>query len=219
MSHEEREKHALVAKEKENLVLDASTQENQNSKVEVLMALHTLNGIYQENIRSYADSLHDQTLQIESAQNRLELLQKELIPHAKIEEDAQKEIDYELRTLERYTQEWNQIIVVIDALSQELQQLNHSSDERDTVLRGREENLNKLQKDIQSTELRLLEQELQKQNILQVIQPIQKEITHLELNIKQLTSQKRYIESAYLHHLTPTASSKQIEAKSDVIDV
>ena len=117
-------------------------------RAEVMMALNTLDSIYKENIKSYADSLHDSTRQIEEAQHQLEQLCKEIEPHTSTLVDIEKELDYELRTLERFTIEWNEATLIIQALTKELSQLNHSEAECGVIIKSRNDTLEKLQNNI-----------------------------------------------------------------------
>ena len=222
----------MMESKKTHNIVPVTTQksviENRNQmpfdamKAEVMMALNTLDGIYKENIKSYADSLHDCTRQIEDAQHQLEQLYKEIEPHTSTLTGIEKELDYELRTLERFTTEWSETTLVIQALTKELSQLNHSEVEREAVVKSRNDTLIKLQNSIDDTELKLLEHALEKQNIVLIIEPTEREITALELRIKKLESKKRYIEASHLHHLSPqgqTNKPTQLENKSDIIDV
>jgi chromosome segregation ATPase len=177
------------------------------AKTDVLIALNALDGIYKNNIRTYAEGLHACTQQIEDAKNRLEVLYKEIEPHSTTLLIHQKEIDFELRTLERFSQEWKESMLVIHALEKELSQLNHSKQAQEQILKNRQDTMNKLNNDIIETEIRLLKHELQKQNIVLLLEPTKREVTVLELHIKKLKSQKHYIESAYLHNLSPLPQS------------
>lgn len=191
-------------------------------KAEVMMALNTLDAIYKENIKSYAQTLHTYSCQIDDAKSQLDALNKEITPHKAILIETEKEIDYEMRTLERFTQEWSEISLVIEALKVELDQLNHSEDERENVVKSRYETLKILQKNIDDTELRLLEHALEKQNIVLLIEPIEREIHALELRMKQLESKKRYIETAHLHQISPQGNrptQAELENKSEIIDI
>ena len=191
----------------------SDTQPNaEQMKVQVAVALSTLDNLYKENINSYAQELHACTRKIENAQAQLEQLLNEKKPHTLACATVQKEIDYELRLLERLSQEWNQQSMVVYALESELSQLNHSAEERKQILKSRSETLEKLQSEIDDIELTLLEHELQKQNVLLIVEPIERHIVTLQQSIKELESEKRYIESSHLHQLSPSAKKPQVEA-------
>jgi len=180
-------------------------------KAEVVMALSHLDALYRQNIHAYAEKLHDYTRKIENAQNHLAQYYKEKEPYDNRLSMTQKEIDHLLLLLERLTQEWNQKSAVICELENELSQLNHSSKERKDILKGRNETIIKLESEIEDIELLVLEQELQKQNVLLEIEPLEREINALERSIKELESEKRYIEALHLHQISPSVqSSKKI---------
>jgi chromosome segregation ATPase len=192
------------------VVQKISTKKSNRSdqvKAEVTMALSTLDRLYKENISSYANELHACTHKIEKLQSRLALLLKEKEPHTATLQTYEKDIDYTLRLLERLTEVWSQKSLVIRELESELSQLNHSPKEREQILKSRNETLENLAIEIEDVELSLLEHELQKQNILLLMEPMEREIKTLEQSIKDLESEKRYIESAYLHQISPTSTS------------
>jgi len=178
-------------------------------KAQVTLALSTLETLYKENIHSYAQELHTYTRKIEDAYNQLDLLYRKKEPHANDLLSVEKDVDYELRLLEKLTEEWCQQSVVINELESELTHLEHTSKERNKILKNRNESLGKLHVEIEDIELSLLEHELQKQNILLIIEPIEREIITLEQSIKALESEKRYMEASHLHQLSPAIQSSK----------
>jgi len=176
---------------------------SEHLKAQVTMALSALDTLYKENISAYAQELHNYTREIENAHTQLIVLHKEKEPHTNALRSIEKEVDYTLRLLERLTEEWCQKSVVISELENELTHLKHTSKEREKILKNRNETLVKLHIEIEDTELLLLEHELQKQNILLLLEPIERKITTLEQSIKELESQKHYIETYRLHQLSP----------------
>ncbi|SFV70775.1 Myosin heavy chain [hydrothermal vent metagenome] len=197
----------------ENTSIDTSAVHNEpksvshHFKAEMAMALTALDTLYKENISAYANELHTRTHKIEKLQNHLDVLLKEKKPQTDRLQTHQHEIDYMLRLLERLTQEWTQKSLVIRELESELSQLNHSDKEREQILKTRNETLKNLTIEIEEIELSLLENELQKQNILLFLEPIEQEIKSLRETIKNLESEKRYIETTYLHKLSPSSAS------------
>jgi len=163
--------------------------------------------MYKKNISDYAEKLHTYTQEIENQKNQLALLLKEKAPHTTALLNIEKEVDYTLRLLERLTEGWCQKSVVITELDNELSHLNHTSDERKNILRERKQTLENLNTEIEDTELSLLEHELEKQNILLLLEPIERKIMALEQSIQSLESEKRYTEASQLHTLSPTMQS------------
>ncbi|WP_295421515.1 hypothetical protein [Sulfurovum sp.] len=182
---------------------------SEHVKAQVTMALSTLDTLYKENINAYAQELHACTRKIENARHQLELLYKEKEPHANALRLTEKEVDYALRLLERLTEEWCQKSAVISELESELTHLQHTSKERENILKNRNEALEKLHVEIEDIELSLLEHELQKQNILLLLEPIERKISTLEQSIRELESEKRYIEASHLHHLAPAIQNSK----------
>jgi len=177
--------------------------QSKDSHGQVVAAMHMLDAMYKKNISDYAEKLHTYTQEIENQKNQLALLLKEKAPHTTALLNIEKEVDYTLRLLERLTEGWCQKSVVITELDNELSHLNHTSDERKNILRERKQTLKNLNTEIEDTELSLLEHELEKQNILLLLEPIERQITTLEQNIQTLESEKRYIEASQLHTLSP----------------
>ncbi len=182
---------------------------SEQAKVQVAIALSALDTLYKENISAYAKELHNHTRKIENLHAQLLLLHKEKEPHANALLSTEKEVDYALRLLERLTEEWCQKSIVISELESELTHLEHTSKEREKILKNRNEILKKLQIEIEDIELSLLEHELQKQNMLLLLEPIERKITTLEQSIKKLESEKHYIESYHLHQLSPTIKNSK----------
>jgi len=185
----------------------AQSNTSHQLKAEVTMALSALDSLYKENISAYANEIHAYTHKIEKLQSRLEVLLKEKEPHTATLQTHQHDTDYTLRSLEKLTEEWTQQSLVITALENELKQLDHSPKEREQILKARNETLKSLTLEIENIELLLLEHELQRQNTLLFMEPIEREIKTLEQSIKDLESEKRYVESAYLHKISPSSQS------------
>ena len=178
-------------------------------KAEVTMALSTLDHMYKENIRSYAHELHSTTHELEKLQNKIHVLLEERAPHSATLETQEKDIDYTLRLLERLTQEWIQKSLIITELETEFKQLDQADEKHEHIISSRKSALKTVAFEIENTEITLLEHELQKQNILLLIEPIEREIKILEQSIKDLESQKRYVESTYLHQISPSRQDAQ----------
>ena len=171
------------------------------TKSDIALALMALDNTYKENIQNYANEIHSCTYHIEKLQNRLERLKKEYTPHLTTLEEYTQEVNHTLHLLEHLTQEWLQQSAVLTALKHELKD---SKELHISTIKHREVQLRQLDNEIADIEIKLLEQELQKQNLLLSIEPKQKEICSIEQSLKDLESKKRFIESTYLHHLTPT---------------
>jgi len=167
-------------------------------QAEITMALSSLDTHYKEKIADYADTLHQATHQLELLLAQQTHLQEEIHPHTKRSQEIEKEIEYNLRLLERLSTEYKEQAMIIEALQAE---------QTDSpTLQNRHERLHALDREIVTLELVVLNEELNHQNLLHILEPLQKEARILKEKIKALEAQKHYIESAYLHKLSPTST-------------
>ena len=201
----------LVPKQKHT---DLSANENNELTAQitaqVTMALSTLDSRYKENVANYAEELHACTHKIETARISLDLLEKEKEPHYNALLAVDKEIDHELRLLEHFTEQWIQKTVVVAELEMELKHLAERQ-ENEMMFKHRYEELKKLQHEISDLELMLLKDELEKENLLLKMEPLDHKIRALQKSVGELESKKQYIESSYLHRITQVMPSGQTQ--------
>jgi len=186
---------------------------------------HSLDSMYKDNIADYAKELHAYTHKIENATIELKLLQEQKAPHSNALFTLEKEVEYGLRMLEHLTEQWLRKTAVVIELKQEMNRLE-SLPEKDRLLQHRREDLDLMHEEIEDLELTLLKNELERQNLVLKIEPIDQKIRALEKKIKEYEAQKRYMESAHLHRITQVASMEQPqlpgtqkEENATVIDV
>jgi chromosome segregation ATPase len=175
---------------------------------QVTMALSTLDSRYKENVANYAQELHACTHKIETARISLELLRKEKEPHKNALLAVEKEIDHEMRMLEHFTELWIQKTLVVSVLEMELKERKEFQ-EKDRMFKYRHKELNNLQHEIGDLELILLKHELEKENILLKMEPIEQKMRTLQKSMQEFESKKRYIESSYLHRITQVIPPEQ----------
>jgi chromosome segregation ATPase len=195
-----------------NQVTDFPKTENNEissqTTAQVTMALSALDSRYKENVAAYAQELYSCTHKIETARITLDLIYKEKEPYSKGLLSLEKEIDHEIRMLEHFTEQWIQKTVVVTELENELKQLDQTK-ESDMMFQHRRNELKKLQEETEDLELTLLKNELEKQNLLLKLEPINHKIYAVQKNIRELESQKRYIESSHLHRITQVMPAQQ----------
>ncbi len=196
-----------IIKEPQELIDNQISTEN--SKVEVVTALSMLDNIYKGNINNYANQLHEFTYKIEQINAQLKPLYEALKPHQKSLEIIEKDIDYALRTLENLTEKWCQKYMIINELDSELSNLKHNLRERKKILQHRNKDIEDIDSEIEDIELPLLQNELEKQNILMLIEPINEKILEFKNSIKKIEAQKHYIESSQLHNLSSKHNQEQ----------
>jgi chromosome segregation ATPase len=190
-----------------------NTEENSSTyqahaTAQVAMALGALDSRYKENIADYAKELHAYTHKIENARIELKLLNEQKAPHSNALLSLEKEVEYGLRMLEHLTEQWLQKVAVVNGLEQEMKRMDVTMGS-DGVLQHRREDLKQLHDEIEDHELTLLKNELERQNLVLKIEPIDQKIRALEKKIQEYEAQKRYMESAHLHRITQVASMEQ----------
>jgi chromosome segregation ATPase len=177
------------------------------TKAHVAMALSALDSRYKENLATYADALHACIHHIETARIELEHLKEKRRPYREALLASEKEIDQEMRMLERLSEQYVQKDIVITELKKELASVEETPSQ--TSLPYRENELASLKKEIENLELLLLELELDRQNHLLLLEPIEQEIRAKEKHLRQLEAEKHYIESSHLHRITQVATEQQ----------
>ena len=175
----------------------------------VAMALGALDSRYKENIAAYAEELHECTHKIEVARIELEQLKREKEPYLSQLNDAEKEVGHEMHLLEHLNEQWIQKAFVLSELENELKHLSYSPQEGDTMIQSRYRETERLHQEIEDLEITILKRELDKQNLLLKIEPIDRKINLLLQKIQELQSRKHYIESSYLHQITQVAPAQR----------
>ena len=193
-----------------------SAQEHELSAqitAQVTMALSALDGHYKENIAAYADALHACVQEIEEARSDLAHLEASCVPHRTALERVEKEVDHAVRMLEYLNEQWIQKALVLSELESELTHLSYAPSEGDAMIERRQQELKRDLEEIENLELTLLQHELDKQNLLLVIEPIERKIAAVQKRITSLEAKKRYIESAHLHRITQVGTPLQLSSK------
>lgn len=181
---------------------DVSIREENRSQIalQVTAALATLDRRYRENIADYARTIHELTHEIEKQRIALKHLYEERKPYAEKIESLESETEASVKMLEYLTQEWIEEKRIVSALESELKALAKAH-ERKKILAGRNETLQRLSKKIEETEESLLEFELEKENLLLRIEPLNQKIKSAEKSLEELESAKRSIEASRLHDI------------------
>lgn len=179
------------------------------TKAHVAIALGVLDSRYKENLATYADALHLCIHHIETTRIELEHLKEKRKPYHEALLVSEKEIDHEVRMLERLSEQYVQKSVVITELKKELASIE-SADTQGS-LPYRESELASLDREIEDLELKILELELDRQNHQLSLEPIEQEIRAKEKYLRQLEAEKHYIESSHLHRITQVATQQQSE--------
>ena len=193
------------AKDTELTTEDNTSLHAARTQAHVAMALSVLDSRYKENLASYADELHECSHRIETARIELDMLKEKKKPYLDALIASEKEVDYEMRMLERLSEQFIQNTLVSVELEKELARMEKEESTQSSLLYRKDE-LNRLQREIEDLELSLLQHELERQNHKLALEPIEQQIRTQEKLLRELESEKRYIESSHLHRITQVAS-------------
>lgn len=174
---------------------------------ETIVALSMLDSKYRENVAAYAEALHACNHEIARVRVELEQLEKQKQPYAETIEISDREVDHQLRMLEHFSEEWIRKTEVASELAHELTLLKYDTEENSGTLRHREREIEALGEKIEALELTLLKQELERQNTLLKLEPIEQKIRAAERTLKELEAKKAYIESSHLHRIAQIGSA------------
>jgi len=183
----------------------------------VTMALGKMESAYKERVAAFADELHQLGAQIDKLTKEIELLEKAKEHDEQVVTLLDREIDSELKFLERQTDQLLRKAEVTAELQSELNTLRSSETEH--LLRSRHLILKELNREIEETEIILLQKELEKQNRELELEPKRQQIRTLQLQINELQAQKRYIESSGMHKLTQPALPTQSQTDTHTQEV
>ena len=195
--------------ETKDLSTSEKSEDSAHIAAQVTMALSTLDSRYKENVANYAQELHACTHKIETVRISLDLLLKEKEPHTRALSAVEKEVDHSLRMLAHFTEQWMQKTMVVSELEMELKRME-AFQEKETMFLHRREELKRLEHEIGDLELTLLKYELEKENLLLKMEPLDQKIRALQKSLGELESQKRYIEASHLHRITEITPEKQV---------
>ncbi|GEM_PF-2741572 len=213
-----------MAKEQTQHAL-TTAQENAQYEKEitqhVTMALGKMEHAYQARISAFADELHHLNAFIDKLTQEIQLLEEAKQDKEQAVDILTREIDSEMKFLERMTQQFLKKAEVTAELKSELSAIdNHESTH---LLRSRHLILKEFTKEIEETEITLLQKELEKQNRELELEPQRQQIRALKHQINELQAQKRYIESSGMHKLSshsalPAQTTQNPENGESVID-
>ena len=180
-------------------------------------AIDSIEKGYKERIAALADEIHKLDAQIEQLSKDAALLEEEKAPQEERVTQLDQEITAETKFLERLTEQLVKKAEVTAELKQELDRVQEPGSTH--LLHNRKLILKELQKEIEETEIQLIEKELERQNHLIEIEPKRQQIRALRMRINALQAQKRYIESSGMHRLSQPMLPTDTPAPSGTDDI
>jgi len=186
----------------------------------VAMALGEVEKGYKERIAAFAEELHALNGKIATVKDEISLIEKENEEKERALQQLRNEVDAEIKFLERMTDQLLKKAELLAALRRELADVDETK--RRGVIEAKQTVLIELKKEIEESEIALLQKELEAQNLRLELEPSRQHIRTLKLKISELEAQKRFLESAGTHRLTrpalASASSQETANDEEVID-
>lgn len=175
---------------------------------QVTMALSNIDRHYQKEINAYAEELQQQILETEKIKNSISTLQKSIEEEETVYENLKYDIHYEMRLLERLNERFIQDAKLLGALQSFTvpdEHASHFSEKKATLQYQLDE--------ILETERSLLQKELERQNRLQKLEPVRKEIETLRYKLKEIELEKHFLETTKIHQISQLRQIQQTDSQ------
>jgi len=196
------------------------TPTNPKEKIEHNLTLlaQKINNSYKEGISAYTETLSNYGLEIEALKNKIYTLHKAY----KVEEEQlkfiEKERDHEARFLQKLDDAFTQKVLVIHELNTQYASLMERS-EYTNVLKRKKNELQLFLDEIEEVEITLLQQELERINLLIILNPKRTKILQLQEDLKRLEREREYYSLTKLQQLPQLAiEPNQDEIPTEIIE-
>lgn len=189
---------------------------NDSQQGKTLQAMIELNQRYQEDTKHYAQEIQNFNLQIETLKNDIE----EAIEEKKEQEEecakVTSEIGFQSRIIAESNDAFHQAIASLDELEIEYKESMEAS-EYMHIVKKKKHALQKLLDNIEAQEAALLNYELERLNILELLAPKRKHVEQLQKQLKTLEQEKLHFESNQLQQVLQIPM--QTPSTVEVIDI
>ena len=200
-----------MADESQNII-----QVKPNATQQVTAAIREVEAQYTKGTQVYAERLRHYTLEINRLKAEVQVLQDDTQEELALLKPIEDSILYSTRLLERLNEAFTQKITLIDTLKDEYENVVDKQTQN-TIVDKQKKELYKILDEIEEQESQLLEDELQKLNILAILEPKQREIKELQKQINTLMLDKEHYETSKIMQI-PTLSMS-IEDEEEVVDI
>jgi chromosome segregation ATPase len=185
----------------------------------VALALGEVERGYKERVAAFAEELHALNGRLATLRDEVALIEKENEEKQRALQTARNETDAELKYLERLNAQFLKKAEHTAELARELADVDE--EKRTAAIETKHMLLRELLKEIEESEIALLQKELEAQNLQLELEPSQQRIRALKLEISELEAQKHFLESAGTHRLTgamlPSAETTE-EERSEIVE-
>lgn len=176
---------------------------------------------YAKGTQVYMESVRHYILHISKLKNKIKTLRDEIKPEEKMLRSLENDIIYSERVLARLNENFEKHISLFEVLDEEYSHIVEKSTQ-EKILSKKEEELRRLLDDIEELEVNLLNNELQKINLLATLEPKQAEVKQLLVQLKEVELEKEHFETTKLPSLNylPNMTQSIIEEnEEDIVDI
>ena len=186
-----------------------------NDTINVEAAVHATQELYRKGTSSYLQKLHDFTAQIDTLKSEMAEILSDLEEEKKRLQTIETEIEVQMRMLDRINRDIHSKIDTLISLKSVLKKENPEAFEK--LLDKETYTINALCDEAETMEIRLLETELNRLNIVEKITPLQEEFKKAERQLKKLEADKKAFEHLSIHDL-PQLALAQTDRKTESLD-
>lgn len=197
--------------------LTQTQNNNENIEQNLTLLAQKIDNSYKEGIQHYTEALTQFNLEIKALKNQIETLDNANKHEEEKLKILEKEIDYEERFLQKLNENFTQKVNSIDELKTQYSHLIQN-DEYNTILQKKINELQLALDEIEELEITLLQQELERVNLLILLNPKQQKILELKENLNKLELEQEYYALNKLQQLPQLAHENSNEIPVEIIE-
>jgi len=161
---------------------------------QVNQSLRDIEAYYTQSIQTYVEELSHYRVKLQKLTSDIEALKEEEQKNLILLRPIEDEVYYHQKQLDKLNQVFEQKIIYKETLDEDYEELLDAK-RKDVLHRKHKKELAQLLTEIEESETILLQQELQKINILASLEPIQQQIVQLENQYKETILDKEHYET------------------------
>ena len=195
--------------------LTPTTKHEDKSEQHLALLAQKIDNTYKEGMYIYSEKLSQYALEIENIKAQINALYKAKDTQEQELKTIEKELDHEERFLKKLNETFNLKIHSIDELKTEYADLMEAN-EYNKILKRKTNELSLALDEIEEVEITLLQQELERINLLKKLNPKRQEISALK--DKKLELEKEYFSLKKLHQLPQLSLESEEEITTEIIE-
>ena len=168
-------------------------------KLELIDKIHELDGRYKEGIQAYTQQIQNYNIEIKTLKKKLESEERLLLNKERTIFVIESSIKSEESSLEKLHFKFEKRVDSLYALQNEYKSILDTKQYEESRVR-KEQDIEEVLLDLEELELSLLNKELERLNLLALLEPKRKELKELKSELERLELKKEYFESTALYN-------------------